>query len=99
MKHIAEKFVARLLNCYQKGHHCVAVCTELKISIRYDPNLISNVITNDKSQVDIYNPDKKKTRQVHNNVKSMSIVLSFTSKALSIRNLPPSNFQGFNCKC
>lgn len=103
MRRIAAKFVPRLLSSDQKEHR-VAVCTELKIAARDDPNFISNVVTGDESWVYGYDPETKqqssqwkspnsprpkKARQVRSNVKSMLIVFFLTSKALSTRNLSP----------
>jgi histone-lysine N-methyltransferase SETMAR len=58
MRHIAAKFVPRLLSNDQK-EHCVAICPELKEQIENDPVFISTIITGDESWVYGYDPETK----------------------------------------
>ena len=103
IRRISAKFVPRLLSDDQKALR-VSVCRELKQQARNDPIFISNIITADKTWVYGYDPETKqqssqwkssnsprpkKVRQVRSNVKSMLIVLFWTSKALSTRNSYP----------
>jgi len=103
MRRISARFVPRLLSDDQKALR-VSVCRELKQQARNDPIFISNIITADKTWVYGYDPETKqqssqwkssnsprpkKVSQVRSNVKSMLIVLFWTSKALSTRNSYP----------
>jgi hypothetical protein len=89
MRRIATKFVPRLLSNDQKEHR-IPVCIELKGKAENDPNFISTIITGDESCVFGHDaetdqqsfqwkaptsPRPKKTRQIRNNVKSVSIFL------------------------
>jgi len=55
MRHIAVKFVPRLLSSDQKEYR-ISVYTELKKQPENDPNFISNIITSDESWVLVYDP-------------------------------------------
>jgi histone-lysine N-methyltransferase SETMAR len=58
MRHIAAKFVPRLLSNDQKEHR-IAVCSEVKERTKNDPNFISTIITGDESWVYGYDPETK----------------------------------------
>jgi len=58
MRRIAAKFVPCLLNNDQRDHW-VQVCTELKKTVRNDPNFLSRVITGDESWLHSYDPETK----------------------------------------
>jgi len=58
MHQIAAKFVPRVLTQDQKESR-VAICQELKKTVKNDPTLLLNVITSDESIVYAYDPEKK----------------------------------------
>jgi hypothetical protein len=58
MRHIATKFVSRLLSSNQKEYRN-AVCTELKEQAENDPNFISNIITGEEFWVFVYDAETK----------------------------------------
>jgi histone-lysine N-methyltransferase SETMAR len=87
MRHIAAKFVPRLLTDDQK-QHSLEVSMELKKQVRNDPDFLYKVVTGDESLIHVYDPETKqkssqwkypssprpkKARQVKSNVKSMQI--------------------------
>jgi len=87
MRHVAAKFVPRLLTEDQQKSR-LAVCQDLKRQLENDPNFLSRVITGDKSWCYGYDPESKqassqwktprlpqpkKIRQVRSNVKTMLI--------------------------
>jgi hypothetical protein len=55
MRHIAAKFVPRLLSSDQK-EYSIAIYTELKEQPENDPNFISNIIISGESWVLAYDP-------------------------------------------
>lgn len=48
MRHIAVKFVPKLLSSDQ-NEHCVAICSELKEQTENDPNFSSTIVTGGES--------------------------------------------------
>jgi len=58
MHRIAAKFVPRVLTQDQKDSR-VAICQELKETVKNDPTLLLNVITGDESIVYAYDPETK----------------------------------------
>jgi len=58
MHRIAANFVPRVLIQDQKGSR-VAICQELKETVKNDPTLLLNVIIGDESIVYAYNPETK----------------------------------------
>jgi len=58
MQWIAAKFVPRVLTQDQKDSR-VAICQELKETVKNDPTLLLNVITGDESIVYAYDPETK----------------------------------------
>jgi len=87
MRHVASKFVPRLLSVDQKQQQ-LDVCLDLKENAANDPGFLSNVIKGDKTRVYTYNletktqssqwkspgsPQLKKARQERSNIKSMLI--------------------------
>jgi histone-lysine N-methyltransferase SETMAR len=58
MHRIAAKFVPRVLTQGQKDSR-VAICQELKETVKNDPTLLLNVITGDDSIVYAYDPETK----------------------------------------
>jgi hypothetical protein len=58
MRRISTRFVPRLLSDNQKAHR-ISVCRELKQQARDDPNVISNIITDDETWVYGYEPETK----------------------------------------
>jgi len=58
MHRIATKFVPRVLTQDQKDDR-VAICQELKETVKNDPTLLLNVITGDESIVYAYDPQTK----------------------------------------
>jgi len=58
MYRIAAKFVPRVLTQDQKDSR-VAICQELKETVKNDPTLLLNVITGDESIVYAYDPETK----------------------------------------
>jgi len=58
MHRIAAKFVPSVLTQDQKDSR-VAICQELKETVKNDPTLLSNVITGDESIVYAYDPETK----------------------------------------
>jgi len=87
MRHVAAKFVPRLLTEDQRKSR-LAVCQDLKRELENDPHFLSRVITGDKSWCYGYDPESKQAssewktprsprpkniRQVRSNVKTMLI--------------------------
>jgi len=58
MHRIAAKFVPRVLTQNQKEIR-VAICQELKETLKNDPTLLLNVVTGDESIVYAYDPETK----------------------------------------
>jgi transposase len=58
MHRIAAKFVLRVLTQDQKDSR-VAICQELKETVKNDPTLLLNIITGDESIVYAYDPETK----------------------------------------
>jgi hypothetical protein len=100
MRHIAVKFVPRLLSRYQK-EHCIAVSSELKEHTENDLNFIFTIITGDESVVYVYDSEMKqqssqwKTQKSPATQESMislkqcqiEVDFFFILKELCIRNL------------
>ena len=113
MRQTAAKFVPGLLNNDQRDHR-VQVCTELQRAIRYDPNLLSRVITGDESWLYNYDtetkqqysqwktpssPRMKKARQVCSNIKSTLIIL-FDIRGIVHKEIdPPGQTVNGNLYC
>ena len=100
MRHVASKFVPRLLSVEQKQQR-LEVCLDLKENAAHDPSFLSNVITGDETWVYAYNPEtktqssqckslvkprSKKARQVRSNIKSM-LICFFDRRELFTKNL------------
>ena len=58
MRHVASKFMPRLLSVDQKQQR-LDVCLDLKRNAANDPSLLSNVITGDETWVYAYDPETK----------------------------------------
>jgi hypothetical protein len=113
MHRVTAKFVPRILTADQKQQH-IDVCTEL-CQLTNNETYVSRVITCDESWVYSYDPETKqqssqwkspmslrpkKTRQVKNNVKSMTIT-SFDIKGIVHKEFVPTGHtvnSGFYCK-
>jgi len=102
MKHVAVKFVPRLLTQDQQNTH-LTLCQELKNQTESDPNFFPKVITGDESWYYGYDPETKqasiqwktptsprpkKARQVRSNVKTMLIVFFYVRRIVHQEFIP-----------
>jgi len=102
MRHVASKFVPRLLSVDQKQQR-LDVCLDLKENVANGPSFLSNVITGDKTWVYAYDPETKtqpsqwkspgsprlkKARQVRSNIKSM-LICFFYQKGIFHKDFVP----------
>ena len=94
MRHVASKFVPRLLSVDQKQQR-LDVCLDLKENAANDPSFLSNVITGDETWVYAYDPKTKtqssqwKSPGSHRPKKARQVRSNMTDNNMTVVPHPP----------